>query len=105
MRLRRRRTGAAVRPLRRDGVACPPERADRSGPRRAGEGRRPVPGITVLVACLVATAACTGAPPPARHAAIRAHGAPSTAQSLAVAEDIGAQNALPGDPRWRVIHP
>ena len=59
----------------------------------------------MLVACLVAAAACTGAPPPARHAAIRAHGAASTAPSPAVAEDIRAQNALPGDPRWRVTHP
>jgi len=59
----------------------------------------------VLVACLVATAACTRAAPPARHAAVRAHRAGSTAQSLAVAEDIRAQNALPGDPRWRVTHP
>jgi len=59
----------------------------------------------VLVACLVAAAACTGAPPPARHAAIPAPGAAGTAQSPAVAEDIRAQNALPGDPRWRVTHP
>jgi len=59
--------------------------------------------ITVLVACLAA--ACTGAPPPARHAAMRAPGAPGTAQGPAVAGDIRAQNALPGDPRWRVTHP
>src|SRR5579864_4830438 len=102
MRLRRRRRGTAVRPLKRCGVPCPPGRADRNGPRRAGE-RRPVLGITVLVACLAA-AACTGAPPPARHAAVPAHRA-STAQSPAAAEDIRAQNALPGDPRWRVTHP
>jgi hypothetical protein len=44
--------------------------AQRNRPRR-----RPVPGITVLVACLAAAAACTGAPPPARHAAIPAPGA------------------------------
>ncbi len=37
MRLRRRRRGAAVRPVKRYGVPCPPGRADRSGPRRAGE--------------------------------------------------------------------
>ena len=59
----------------------------------------------MLVACLVTAAACTGAPPPARHAAMPAPGAAGTAQSPAVAEDIRAQNALPGDPRWRVTHP
>jgi N,N-dimethylformamidase beta subunit-like protein len=65
--------------------------------------------MAVLLVCLLA-AACSGAPPPARHAAKPAHpratsSAAGTAQGMAEAGNIRAQNALPGDPHWRITHP
>ena len=70
------------------------------------DGRRSVYGIAVLVMTVLAAVACTAAPPPAQHAAKPARPrATSTAPNLAVAENIRAQNALPGDPHWRITDP
>jgi hypothetical protein len=70
------------------------------------DGRRPLYGIAVLVMTVLAAVACTAAPPPAHHAAQAGTPRPtSTAPNLAVAEDIRAQNALPGDPHWRITDP
>ena len=70
------------------------------------DGRRSWHGIAVLVMTALAAVACTAAPPPAHHAAKPAHPqAASTAQKLAAAENIRAQNALAGDPGWQITHP
>ncbi|MGD0604670.1 MAG: N,N-dimethylformamidase beta subunit family domain-containing protein [Streptosporangiaceae bacterium] len=64
------------------------------------------PGGAVLLLSVLAAVACTGAPPPARHAAPRSHPpATRTAPDLAAAGNIRAQNALPGDPHWRITDP
>ena len=68
-------------------------------------GRRPLYLVTALLLSAFAAAACTGAPPPAQHAAPRTSRAVSGAQRLALAENIPAQNALPGDPHWRITDP
>ena len=58
---------------------------------------------------MLAAVACSGAPPHAHHAAPhaapRASRAASPAQSPAAAGNTRAENALPGDPRWRITHP
>ncbi|MGO8891572.1 MAG: N,N-dimethylformamidase beta subunit family domain-containing protein [Streptosporangiaceae bacterium] len=60
---------------------------------------RPALVACVLAACALAVVACT-AVPPARPAAPRATRAPAPA-----AAGTPAENALPGDPHWRITHP
>lgn len=78
------------------GAASTPGRAAGRPARRA----RPCL-IAVLLSGILAAAACSSAPPPAPQAA---HRAVSAAQSTGEAENIRAQNALPGDPNWRITH-
>jgi hypothetical protein len=55
---------------------------------------------------VLAAVACTSAPTPARHAAPPAHPPVTrTTPNPAVAGNIRAQNALPGDPHWRITDP
>ena len=70
---------------------------------RPPSARRPWPALVacVLAACALAVVACTAAPP-ARHAARPAAPRASRAPSPA---GTPAENALPGDPRWRITHP
>ena len=62
--------------------------------------------IIAGVACVLAAVACSGAPPAAHHAAPRTPRATAPTQSPAptTAGTVG-QNALTGDPGWRITHP
>ena len=74
--------------------------------------RRGLYGRAVLLMSVLAAVACTAAPPPAHaakparpRATSTAPNPASTAPNPAVAGNIRAQNALPGDPRWRITDP
>jgi hypothetical protein len=85
-------------------MAIDPRAAPRE-PLGADAGWRRLHRIAAVLASVLAAAACTGAPTAPHHAAERARRTTGSAQSLAVAENIRAQNALPGDPHWRITHP
>ena len=74
-------------------------------PARPPSARRPWPGIIVLVACVLAAVACTATLPPARRRRPASAPGASPAQNPAAALNTRVQNALPGDPRWRITHP
>ena len=61
--------------------------------------------IIVLVACVLAAVACTHRCPPPRPTPPRERPGPSPAQNPAAAFNTRVQNALPGDPSWRITHP
>src|SRR6266478_624242 len=100
-----RSAGAVGRAPDSRGAPGPAGQGDRGVPRRTRRRRQSLYAIAVFVVS-VAAAACSGAPPPARHAAKPAHPrAAGTARSVAGAGNIRAQNALPGDRYWRITHP
>jgi len=71
---------------------------------RARQRWRTAPAVAALVA-LVLTAACSSPSRPSRQARARPGQAQSSAQILSSAAQIRAENALPGDPGWRITHP
>ena len=65
---------------------------------------RTAPAVAALLT-LALTAACSAPSRPSRQARARPSPAPSSAQILSSAAQTRAENALPGDPGWRITHP
>jgi hypothetical protein len=69
--------------------------------------------LAVVLSAAVLATACSGASRPDGHAAGQTggqtagqpHASPSIAPNATVAENTRAENALPGDPQWRITHP